>query len=575
MRNALENCGLCGIGFKCFGDQPQGFDGIKPFNVMVGRNNSGKSGLIDLIEFACSPEPMISPQSKRSNAHAPTILLTTTLDSTVIDRIYGSNRIDDRANGWHLDFGRQLVGCRFTRDITVGSQRSASLRRSDESLSALTSLSIDLQSAHLNRLARELPSPLKDVHFRRLGSERDIKPEKVSEGTATLASDGRGATQIIQCHLTRDDFDRQLVERTLLQSLNSICEPDFSFTRISCLLNQPTHAWEIYLTESGKGDIRLSQSGSGLKTVLLTLLLLEVEPTITKSPRESTIFALEELENNLHPALLRRMLAYLRRYADEHKSVFFLTSHSSVTVDVFANQSDAQIVHVRHDGKDARVTPVGGYLSHRGILDDLDIRASDLLQSNGIIWVEGPSDRRYLNRWIELWSEGELYEGNHYRILFYGGRLLSHFSSDDPADVGSAVALLGINRNLALVMDSDRKKAKSWINKTKLRLREEIGRLDGISWVTTGREIENYLSRDVLLAALGEGIPVLGSYEHFFNDYVPKLSPANRRQLERGKVKAAEFFSQVMTAENVRGMLDIDFQMQTLCNAIRKWNRLD
>ena len=32
------------------------------------------------------------------------------------------------------------------------------------------------------------------------------------------------------------------------------------------------------------------------------------------------------------------------------------------------------------------------------LVDDLGIKASDILQSNGIIWVEGPSDRIYINK---------------------------------------------------------------------------------------------------------------------------------------------------------------------------------
>lgn len=36
---------------KCFGDQEQGFEEIKPINLIIGRNNSGKSTLLDLIEF--------------------------------------------------------------------------------------------------------------------------------------------------------------------------------------------------------------------------------------------------------------------------------------------------------------------------------------------------------------------------------------------------------------------------------------------------------------------------------------------------------------------------------------------
>ena len=34
------------------------------------------------------------------------------------------------------------------------------------------------------------------------------------------------------------------------------------------------------------------------------------------------------------------------------------------------------------------------------ILDDLEARASDLLQANGIVWVEGPSDRIYFKNRI-------------------------------------------------------------------------------------------------------------------------------------------------------------------------------
>lgn len=45
---------------------------------------------------------------------------------------------------------------------------------------------------------------------------------------------------------------------------------------------------------------------------------------------------------------------------------------------------------------------IDNYFSKSELLNDLDIRASDLLQSNGIVWVEGPSDRVYVKRWIEL-----------------------------------------------------------------------------------------------------------------------------------------------------------------------------
>ncbi len=42
--------------YKCFGDDEQGFEKILPINIIIGKNNSGKSSLIDLIEYLVSPQ---------------------------------------------------------------------------------------------------------------------------------------------------------------------------------------------------------------------------------------------------------------------------------------------------------------------------------------------------------------------------------------------------------------------------------------------------------------------------------------------------------------------------------------
>ena len=40
-------------GHSCFKKDWAGFDTIKPINVIIGRNNSGKSHLLDLVEALC------------------------------------------------------------------------------------------------------------------------------------------------------------------------------------------------------------------------------------------------------------------------------------------------------------------------------------------------------------------------------------------------------------------------------------------------------------------------------------------------------------------------------------------
>lgn len=157
---------------------------------------------------------------------------------------------------------------------------------------------------------------------------------------------------------------------------------------------------EIYLEEANKGGIKLSDCGSGLKTIIATLTLLHIIPSITKGSK--FVFAFEELENNMHPSLERKLLLHIKDYIQDKKGmVVFLTTHSNVAIDLFGNCSDAQILKVCNDGYKSTVETVMTDESKRDLLDDLGVKASDLLQANCVIWVEGPSDRIYIKNGLK------------------------------------------------------------------------------------------------------------------------------------------------------------------------------
>lgn len=234
------------------------------------------------------------------------------------------------------------------------------------------------------------------------------------------------------------------MEDIILKELNRIFRSDAVFNRIICQQLE-NETWEIYLEEKTKGRIPLSESGSGLKTIILVLVFLYLVPHVEKKKLDEYIFAFEELENNLHPALIRRLLDYLYKIYREQGCIFFLTTHSSIVIDLFSKNKDAQIVHVIHNGETAECRIAKTYIENKKIIDDLDIRASDLLQANVVIWVEGPSDRIYLNKWIELWSDNELKEGTHYQCVFYGGRLLTHLDACEPTEIHDRVSILNVN----------------------------------------------------------------------------------------------------------------------------------
>src|SRR5690554_6825353 len=85
--------------------------------------------------------------------------------------------------------------------------------------------------------------------------------------------------------------------------------------------------------------------------------------------------------------------------------------------------------------------------------------------------------------------------------MFYGGRLLSHLSFDSEQIISELIPLLRLNRNAFVVMDRDGFSSQTRINKTKSRIKQELG--DRNSWVTKGREIENYLTSKTIKSWLG------------------------------------------------------------------------
>ena len=329
------------------------------------------------------------------------------------------------------------------------------------------------------------------------------------------------------------------------------------------------------MNENGK--IPISSSGSGLKTVLLVLikLFLETRGISGYNLEQSVsdfIFIFEELENNLHPAIQRNLFDFLYQWSIENDTLIFLTTHSTVPINMFSGKANVTLTHIKKENQTVVTNSALSFIENSDILVNLGVRASDILQSNAVIWVEGPSDRSYINRWIELYSNGVLRENIHYQILFYGGRLLSHLTGK-VNDSSELIQLFRANVNAIIVIDSDKTDSKKQINRTKQRIKREFDNNQAIVWITKGKEIENYLSRKIFKKKykIDKQIGQYEKIDEFLNNNSKNKKQGN--YYVRNKVSESIEIAKLIEKEDLL-VLDLEKQIYNVVNKIKLWNGL-
>jgi len=232
----------------------------------------------------------------------------------------------------------------------------------------------------------------------------------------------------------------------------------------------------------------LQNMGSGVPQLVI---LASASTTL-----DDHLICLEEPETNLHPLQQRKLLRHL---VEETSNQYLIATHSAH----FLDSEFVNIFHLRTGENGTEIRRAKKPHELQGILADLGYRASDLLQANCVLWVEGPADRIYIRAWLEA-IRPDLLEGIHYSIMFYGGKLLNHLSAD-PTALHDFIDLRKLNRYSGIVIDSDKKSPDAKLAATKQRLLDEYAvepDSPGFVWVTDCYTIENYIDRTILAAAV-------------------------------------------------------------------------
>lgn len=556
------------LGFGCsgyrsfFGNEDSRFGPFDKVQVLAGQNNCGKSSLVDFVikamtsidgrgEIARNRYPFTredAPMLLNSAGANDPLTISLCIDRTVL---LGSSSLK-RPSGdkWRAEFSELFSRSPYistdgngvwldflTSSPAVGSSSANGLTASFSQYKS-AGLSMDLHRCSLELLqhAGGDESCYADIirsivpwgnipRFVKVDAIRSVEDDDFPDRDVDLCS-GRGLPTAL-LRLFNPERSNHARAEARLNKLQGFVRDVMNDPCASLLVSHESH--EISFKTSDADFLPLESLGTGVTELVILASIIACN--------DNRIICVEEPEIHLHPALQARFMKYL---LEDDSNRFIITTHSPTVI----NYPGIQVAHVSKANGVSGCRQLDGLGCARDLLDDLGVKASDLLQANFVVWVEGPSDRVYLNYWIERWSDEHnisLEEGIHYSVMIYGGKLLNALDASAGGEIPSElISLFRINTHFCVLMDSDKKSSHSRLNSTKRRIVDECARSGAMSWVTWGATIENYIPEDVLVASIKKCYPDK-KWEHPLGDrFICPLSFTFKgKKIQPSKIKIA------------------------------------
>ncbi len=286
-------------------------------------------------------------------------------------------------------------------------------------------------------------------------------------------------------------------------------------------------------------DFSIDKLSHGMRNILKIVLQVE-------SAKEGEILVIDEPELHLHPGSAKRLRDILYRKKEEVQII--CVTHSPIFLDtnfvntIVLNENDDKNIHpkiLKSDEIDKA-------------LSELGISGSDILLYDTIIWVEGPSDKIYLEKWLDLMkNELKRPPSSQIGILPYGGQNIDHLDIK---------MIKSINRNSIFIIDSDKSSDNDPISPKCQRFLDLCRDEKIYCWITERKEIENYISSDLLNKVLNikeENAIKITKYDDVF-----ALLKQRGRNFEERKSALAHSVTKKMRKEHI--IKDKDFYSELI-----------
>ncbi len=252
------------------------------------------------------------------------------------------------------------------------------------------------------------------------------------------------------------------------------------------------------LSLSGDDDIPLNKRGSGVRRlVLFSFFRAEAERLREEHGKGNIIYAIEEPETAQHPNNQRKIIESLQSITEADGCQVMLTTHVPALASLLPVDS---IRHVYQHPENGRSISYGNDDVYKNVVEDLGIIPDKRAQV--LLCVEGPHDLQFLKK-IHLLYQNEnqsnidLFNDPRVAMVVLGGSTLQEWVSNHYLK----------NLGLPEVHIYDRDELKHGKYKYQDAQSTVNARCDNsIGYLTTKREMENYLHIDAINEALQSAI---------------------------------------------------------------------